>query len=48
MQVVAAIVGREQAIGVLGIANDGVEVDDGIEVAGGADPLIDGLAVGFA
>ena len=45
---VAAVVGGEQVVGVGGVANDAVEVDDGVEVAGGANPLVDGLAVGFA
>ena len=44
---VAAVVGGEQLVGVLGIADDGVKIDDCIKVAVGADPLIDGLAVGF-
>jgi len=48
MEVVAAVVGGEELIGVLGVADYGVEIDDCIEVAGGADPFIHGLAVGFA
>ena len=28
--------------------HDGVEIDDRIEVAGGADPRIHGLAISFA
>jgi len=43
--VVAAVVGGEELVGVLGIAGDGIEVDDCVEVAGGSDPLVDGLAV---
>jgi len=46
--VVSAVVGGKELVGVLGIADDGVEIDDGVEVARGADPLVDGLAVGFA
>ncbi len=45
---VAAVVGGEQLVGVLGVADYGVEIDDGVEVAGGANPVVDGLAVGFA
>src|SRR6186997_523578 len=48
MQVVAAIDGRGQARGLGGIAGDGVEVDDAVELAAGADPLVDRLAVGLA
>ena len=33
MQVISAVVGGQQMIGVLGIAKDGVEVDDCVEVA---------------
>ena len=45
---VAAIVGGQQPIGMLGVAHDGIEVDDGVEMAGCANPLIDGLAIGLA
>ena len=45
---VAAVVGGEEAVGLLGVADDLVEIDDGVEVAGRADPLIDGYAIGFA
>ena len=48
MQVIAAVVCRKELIEVLRIANDGVEVDDGIEVARCADPLINNLPVGLA
>jgi len=48
MKVVAAVVGGEELIGMLRISDDGVEVNDRVEVAGGAYPSIDGLAVGFA
>ena len=47
VEVVAAIVGGEHAIGMGGVADDFVEVEDGVEVAGGEDPGIDGLAVRF-
>jgi len=46
--VVAAIVGGEEMVGVGGVADYGVEIDDRVEVVGGADPGVDGLAVGFA
>lgn len=45
---VAAVVSRDEAVGMLRVAHDDVEVDDGIEVAGSADPLVDGLAIGLA
>ncbi len=45
---VATVIGGEEAVGLLGVANDGVEIDNGVEVAGGADPLINSYAVGFA
>ena len=32
----------------LGIADYHVEIDDGVEVAGGAYPFVDGLTVGLA
>ena len=48
MQVVAAIEGWQKMVWVRGIADDRIEVDDGVEVSGGADPGVDGLAIGFA
>jgi hypothetical protein len=55
MEVVSAVVGGEELVGVGRVADDGVEVEDGIEVgrvliACGrcADPCVDGLAVGLA
>lgn len=48
MQVIAAVVCRKELIEVLRIANDGVEVNDGIEIARCADPLINNLPVGLA
>jgi len=48
MKVVAAVVGGQEMVGVRGIADDCVEVDDGVEVAGVANPGVDGLAIGFA
>ena len=47
VEVVAAVVGGEHAIGMGGVADDFVEIEDGVEVAGGEDPGVDGLAVGF-
>lgn len=47
VQVVAAIFGWKHAVGVGGIADGLVEVDEAVEVAGGANPGIDGLAVGL-
>ena len=47
VEVVAAVLGGEHAIGMGGVANDFVEVEDGVEVAGSANPGVDGLAVGF-
>ena len=34
-------------IGALRIGKGFIEIDDGVEVAWGANPLIDGLAIGF-
>lgn len=48
MQVVSAVVGGAEAVWLAGVANNCVEVDDRVEVAFTANPLIDGLAVGFA
>ena len=48
MKVVAAIVGWQEMVGVRGIADDRIEVDDGVEVSWSADPRIDCLAIGFA
>ena len=48
VQVIAAIEGRQQAVGVIGIANHCIEIDNTIEMAGDANPLIHGLAIGFA
>ena len=47
VEVVAAVVGGEELVGVLGIAEDLIEVEDGVEVAGHANPGVDGLARGF-
>jgi hypothetical protein len=46
VEVVAGVEGGPELVGVGGVADDGVEVEDGVEMA--ADPLVDGLAVGFA
>src|SRR5579863_4286912 len=45
MQMVAAVVRREQLVRMLGIADDAIKVDHRIEMARGPDPLVDGLAV---
>ena len=45
MEVVTAVVRGEELIGVLGVADDGVKVDDGVEVAGGTGPFVDHLSV---
>ena len=47
VEVVSAVVGGEELVGMAGVADYGVEIEDGIEVAG-ANPGVDGLAVGFA
>ena len=44
MEVVAGVVEREKHAGVGGVGGDFVEVDDAVELVGGADPLVDGLA----
>jgi len=48
VEVVSAVVVGAEAVGLARVARYGVEVDDCVEVAGGANPLVDGLAVGFA
>jgi hypothetical protein len=48
VQVVSGIVGGEEMVGLLGIADHAVEVYYGVKVAGGADPGVYGLTVGFA
>lgn len=45
---ISAVVSGAETLGVGRVAGDLVEVDDGVEAAGGADPGVDGLAVGFA
>src|SRR5215475_9420314 len=45
MKVVTGIVSGEHAFGMLRVARSLVEVDDRIEVAGSADPFVDGLPV---
>jgi len=46
--VVAGVVEDEKHAGVGGVGGDFVEVDDAVELVGGADPLVDGLAHLFA
>jgi len=48
VEVVAAVEGGQHAVGLVGVARGFVKVDDGVEVPSGANPLVDGLAVGFA
>ena len=48
VQVIAAIEGGQQSIRMIGIANHCVEIDYAVEMAGGAYPLVHGLAIGFA
>ena len=48
VEVVAAIVGGQEAIGMLRVAHDSVEVDHRVEVARRANPLIHCLPVGLA
>jgi hypothetical protein len=47
MEVVSAVVRRAEVLGLTRIADNAIEIDDGIEVTGAANPLIDCLAVGF-
>jgi len=42
--VIAAVHGLAETRGARGVAGDRVEVDDAVELAGGADPAIHGLA----
>jgi hypothetical protein len=48
VKVVAGVVGGEEHGWVGGILSDFVEVDDAVELGGDANPLVDGLAHGFA
>ena len=48
MQMIAAIEGGQQLVGVIRIANHRVEIDYPVEMAGGANPLIHGLTISFA
>src|SRR5690606_20588271 len=48
VEMVAAIDGGGKARRVFRIAGDGVEIDHAVEFAAVADPVVDGLAVGFA
>jgi len=45
---IAAIEGGQKLVGMIRIANDGVEIDYSVEMACDANPLIHGLAIGFA
>ena len=47
MQVVATIVGGQQAIRMFGIADNPVEIDNLIEVPRGTNPAVDCYAVGL-
>jgi hypothetical protein len=47
VEVIAAVVGGQQPQRVGGIPDSLVEVDDAVEGAAGADPLVDGLTLGF-
>lgn len=48
MEVVAGVVEDEEHAGVSGVGGDFVEVDDAVELVGGAYPFVDGLAHFFA
>ena len=48
MQVVSRIELRRQAIGIHWIAQNIVEINNGIKTAGGTNPLVDGLPVSLA
>jgi len=48
VELVAGVVEGEEHAGVGGVGRDFVEVDDAVELAGGADPLVDGVAHRFA
>jgi hypothetical protein len=48
MKVIAGIECRQEALGMLRVTGDLIEVDDRIEVSGSSDPFIHGLAVCFA
>jgi len=48
VQVIAAVEGGQQLVGMIRIANDCVEIDYTVEMAGGANPLVHGLPIRFA
>ena len=48
MEVVAGVIEYEEHAGVSWVGGDFIEVDDAVELIGGADPLIDCLAHLFA
>jgi hypothetical protein len=48
VEVVAGVVEDEEHSGVSGVGGDFVEVDDAVELVGGSDPVVDGLAHLFA
>jgi len=48
MEMISAVVGGKKVVRGLGIANDGVEIDDRIEISGGTDPCVDRLPVCLA
>jgi hypothetical protein len=48
MQMIAAIVGRQQPIGMVRIGHDAVKIDDCVEVSRRANPLVHGPPVGLA
>src|SRR5581483_4990375 len=45
MKMIARIICRQQAFGMLRIAHDLVEIDHGVKMPGGANPIIDGSPV---
>src|SRR5438270_3678087 len=48
VKVVAAIVGRQEPVGMLRVAHDRVEVDHRVKMSSGTNPLIHALPVFFA
>src|SRR5580693_2034743 len=48
MKMITTIKGGQQALRMLGITGDLVEVDEFIKVSGSSDPFINGLPISFA
>ena len=47
MQVIAAVVDRQELCRMIRVAHDRVEIDHSVERVAGADPLVDHLTLGL-